>query len=149
MARARQGHDKNFGEGTLGEYLHYLVPRLGNDETLPLRWPPDVFGLAAAVLNRTGGYASVLSQWPPRRMALHTWCDLMTELGRAWRQRWLSRADPPAPDLVVRWWQQVLRTRTIPLADLSRDHGLCRALLQLVACSEATPLAVPALFVVT
>ncbi len=121
---------------TVREYLEFLLPGC-TDSDVP-QWPPDVFGLVASVLQRSGAYTVVLEGWPPgsKERAGH-WVERIRVLGKQWR---LAAADgTPFPRQVGIWWKLFLRSGRFPLAELSAHRAACRAGLQLmVAADEAS-----------
>jgi len=67
---------------TIGEFLEYLSP--GWHETGVPPWPPDVFALAAMLLQKSGAYGYVSEGWPP---TTH-WVKEMRRVGHDWRRSW-------------------------------------------------------------
>jgi len=122
-------------ELTIGEFLIGILPRLGNDASFP-SWPPDCFALCLALLKRTGAYAQLLRDWPPKSAqdgALETWTVQIRELGAKWRKK--CQAAETFDDLADEW-QTVCQSTGVPL-DKARDRGaLCEALMKLVAVAD-------------
>ncbi|MDP2317366.1 MAG: hypothetical protein Q8P41_31065 [Pseudomonadota bacterium] len=100
-------------EATLGAALQHLLPRLERSRRCP-KWPPDLFALAARLLERTGAHVHVVNHWP-----------LEAEGGDgAWRAEvagiadgWLRRLGPASAD-----WNR-FRRGTVHLA-LANDDDL-------------------------
>src|SRR5665213_1162589 len=75
---------------TLGEYFTFLAR--DHWRTDVLTWPPDVFCLTAAFLQKTGAYIRLVSSWPPgttagapdREKQLARWISRTRRLGQRW-----------------------------------------------------------------
>jgi hypothetical protein len=97
---------------TIRELVGHLAPELWKDA--PPRWPPDSFAVAASVLQKSGAYIFVASNWPPPPynngpIGTARWAKDIANIGREWRQSWVDGG--PLPDSVSRWWKVI------------RDHG--------------------------
>lgn len=117
-------------EGTLGEWLQFLRP--GADPAAPPSWPPDLFAVTATVLQKSGAYCWVITEWPPdvdTRTA--TWEEEARQVAGAWRGK-LAEAPPPP---VGEWWARVHAKRDTPLSAVKGDRELSQTLLRL--CSVA------------
>jgi hypothetical protein len=111
----------------------------GNQE-LPL-WPPDAFALCLYVLQRSGAYCQVLSDWPPDRKlrnkeSLQAWAKDVTKEGLNWRLGYIKRK--PLSKLIQLRWQQIREGFPVPIEDLRLEShlGLCQALLELCAIAD-------------
>jgi hypothetical protein len=76
---------------TVGDYFDALAG--ANWEATPfLEWPPDAFCLMASLLQRTGAYVRLVSEWPPSGFAGRSrsnykhWVKEMSRRGKAWWQ---------------------------------------------------------------
>jgi hypothetical protein len=115
----------------LGEYLDHLLP--GAVGGAPPDWPPDLFGLVAAVLQKSGAYSfAVCNPWPPKP----NWAESMQRIGQTWRQALnLGKGAPPQ---VHARWDKLVRKQALVLDEVLSDHRLCEVLLELSAvCDEA------------
>ena len=105
-----------------------------------LEWPPDLFALTEAILQRSEAYRFALSPpagstWPPAEVA--DWPDAVTDAARRWRA-WAEDRNGAIPRLLAQEWG-ILRARAgIPLSELAeaRDWRLCEALLTLHAIAD-------------
>jgi hypothetical protein len=114
---------------TVGEYLNYVIPGLKDE--LPPKWPPDVFGVAAAILHKSGSYShAVCHPWPPAQ----NWTKSVRSLGKAWRTT--SNSGSQIPTTVKTLWKRLLRKRGTALQEISHDVELCRILLELSAIAD-------------
>jgi hypothetical protein len=113
---------------TIGAFLDYLLPGLRQAD-LPA-WPPDVFAIAAILLQKSGGYSLVSQDWPPRK----NWVRDMEAAGRQWRRRWASQQPPP--EKLRGWWRAVISRCDLDLADIPHNRAACLALLQLCAAAD-------------
>src|ERR1039458_3855835 len=48
---------------TVGDYFTFLSEKGWPSKAKD--WPPDVFALCASVLQKSGGYIGIVSDWPP------------------------------------------------------------------------------------
>lgn len=52
---------------TVLDLLSFYLPRLADPATRQApAWPPDLFGLMSALLERSGAYLTALERWPPK-----------------------------------------------------------------------------------
>jgi hypothetical protein len=84
-----------------------------------LDWPPDVFALANALLDRSQAFRFALSpplgvHWPPG-----DWSDAVVDAGRAW-SAWVDDRRGPAPSLLADQWRVALERAELPLEDLAQ-----------------------------
>jgi hypothetical protein len=109
---------------TLASLWEFLAPGMWRYEVL--LWPPDVFALVGAVLERTGGYRYVVSKhWPPappaqkgakmKSPAGHSgaWPRYMRDVGARWRWA-VAQPDPMSqveqfPTEILEWWGTAVR----------------------------------------
>jgi hypothetical protein len=129
--------DNSFDEAssglTVGQFCEYIAPSVWSDLAI-LKWPPDVFALAAALLLKSGAYVHAVSGWQ-RHGQLRQWTKLVREIGWAWH----TNPEHP-PDQVVTWYQNVRDKASALVEDLCAhdvcaDDDLCCMLIQL--CSAA------------
>ncbi len=117
---------------TLGELLESICP--GVLGRTPPSWPPDVFALVMAVLQRSGAYTRVVTQWPPAGQgSSKTWVQGITVVANRWRKESLNERVPPE---VSRWWSVVTSNRNAALPDIVHNGAACDALLQLCAAAD-------------
>ena len=130
------------GKVTVGDLMCWLLPRMANSgkQQLPL-WPPDVFALCLYVLQKSGAYCQVLSDWPPDRKlrnkeSLQAWAKDVTKEGLNWRLGYTKRK--PFSKLIQLRWQQIREGFPVPIEDLHLEShlGLCQALLELCAIAD-------------
>ncbi len=138
-------------EATLGAALEHLLPRLARTRRCPT-WPPDLFALAARILERTGAHVHIVNHWPLevgggdgdwRAEIAGTADDWLHRLGPPsanWTRflfgRVRLRVRPPPP--VESWWAELCEAWDTPLAALranDRPH-LLQALMGLLAVSD-------------
>jgi hypothetical protein len=120
-------------ELTLQHFLKYLWPLI---DSVPMpRWPPDVFGLVASALKKSGAYESIVSEWPPSKHSGDEWLTFVATTAEQWRSAWETGA--PLPEAVISRWETILRANVA--LRLVRDHKEVRdALLELSAISDET-----------
>jgi hypothetical protein len=117
-------------------YLEHLCPGVTRGP-LP-EWPPDAFGLAAAVLKKSGAYQRILeSNWPPaapRADNGESWAAFIRRIGLEWRGKW--RTGPP--EEVAGWWSTINSpdSRSKLLSQIAGDITLTHALMQICACAD-------------
>src|SRR5262245_42101027 len=91
----------------LREFLGDLWPQIGSSG-LP-RWPPDVFGLAASALRKSGAYENIVVAWPPRTANGAAWMAFVKKTANAWRTAWERGTGlPPA---VHERWETIIRSK--------------------------------------
>jgi hypothetical protein len=118
---------------TVERFSNYVVPGFWDQEEL-LSWPPDVFALAASLLQKSGAYIHAVSGWK-RDMPIEEWTKFMKKTGYKWR---CNLKNPPAK--IRRWYRTLLKkeVRGLPVLEISNNPDLCNALLHLcVAADEA------------
>lgn len=101
-------------------------------------WPPDAFAIAAWLLERSGGYVTVISSWPPAHTpAREGWKDRIANLAKEWRERSAEGLEPPSS--VLSLWHQVT-TSDLPLSAIGVSDGcpVCSALVELLAAADQT-----------
>ena len=124
--------DNSFDDGssglTVGQFCEYIAPSVWSDLAI-LKWPPDVFALAAALLLKSGAYVHAVSGWQ-RHGQLRQWTKLVREIGWAWHE------NPEQPPEQVRKWYASVRDKAPTFVeDICREDDLCCTLIQL--CSTA------------
>jgi hypothetical protein len=118
---------------TVAQFCEYIAPSVWSDLAI-LKWPPDVFALAAALLLKSGAYVHAVSGWQ-RHGKLKQWVKEVREIGYAWHD---NPDDPPEP---VRKWYENLRSKApifvedMCAHDICGEDDLCCTLIQL--CSAA------------
>ena len=95
-------------------------------------WPPDVFAIAASLLQKSGAYNYVVRNWPPK--PLDEWVKEMQQLGLQWRQNWAYSS--LAPDAVQSWWKAILANQHSTISDIRDNKPLCEALIALCAAAD-------------
>ena len=101
-----------------------------------LAWPPDVFGIAAYLLHKTGGYRyAICNSWWKQGRKKHA--DDMKRLGEAWRGAVLKSKQPPAE--IGAAWQNFLKVLKAPVMDIDipGHQNSLKALLDLLAMADA------------
>lgn len=121
---------------TIEQFCNYIAPGVWNDAAL-LTWPPDTFGVAAALLLKSGGYCHAVSRWR-RRRRLALWVDHIQDVGKTWRKH----VNKP-PSEVREWHRTLISNRDTQLHELGdrkkaeRTHRkICDALLHLSAAAD-------------
>src|ERR1700682_6685702 len=97
-------------ELTVGQFMKHIAPELFARRSTP-RWPPDMFAIAAALLQRSGAYVQVFEEWPPKS-AREDWRGEIAETGRNWRLR--AAADQAPPPAVRGWWAECRAAVSVP-----------------------------------
>jgi len=114
----------------VSDYLDFLLPGLSRKRT-PLAWPPDVFGVVASLLLRSGAYRVAAIDWPPANKKSR-WVPYIEKIGEKWRESYQAGA----PIEVRRWWQEMIQNKALDIRDLGKHRSLCQALLQLLAAAD-------------
>ncbi|MES2644677.1 MAG: hypothetical protein V4850_34635 [Myxococcota bacterium] len=138
-------------EATLGAALVHLLPRLARSRRCPT-WPPDLFALAARILERTGAHVHIVNHWPldaggregdwRAEVALNAddWLRRLGPASRNWTRLLFGaervRVPPPMP--VLSWWAELCEAWDTPLAMLRANERprLLQALMGLLAVSD-------------
>jgi len=122
--------------GSIGEYLVYLYRSLSPTAKMPT-WPPDVFGIAASILQRSSSYPRALTgRWPPQG-TLSEWRSRVESCADKWRKAWNDngkKCSPPAQ--VQRHWRTLLEAWNSGIDCVPEEARL--ALLNLMAISDET-----------
>ncbi len=126
----------------VGELFSFLLPRLEdpNQRQLPA-WPPDVFGLMSALIQRSGAYIQALQKWPAPRWSIPSalgYAKWSSNLGGEWKKAYFL--DKPAPDMVNSIWNSFIKNAWgIPVQAFSHQQHLAHdALLLLALADEAS-----------
>src|SRR5690242_5798449 len=110
---------------TIEQFAQYICPQVWDKAEL-LRWPPDVFALAASLLHKSGSYSRAVSGWK-RSKPLDAWVKWIAQTAKRWR----ATLSPPK---VVRQWHKTLsrqEVRTLPVLDIANHKEVYDALLHL------------------
>lgn len=130
----------------LGQYARFLFPAF--DPLTALPWPPDVFGICMAILQKSAAYASVINIWPPDgpsgALDDSSWQESVRTIGSQWALSWgQAKRDSslePIPPEVIALWKAAFATGTQRLDELramdSTTQGVCHSLLQLCAIAD-------------
>jgi hypothetical protein len=119
---------------TIGELLAYLYPEKALSEAV--NWPPDIFALCAAVLQKSGAYTTAVTKWPPQNgkpMSASEWTSFIAGEGSKWRAGVVNKN---IPSNIKNWWEIVIQGQTKSLDNLKNERALCDALLQLSAAAD-------------
>jgi hypothetical protein len=115
-----------------------------------LQWPPDVFAVAAVLLQRTGAYSRVVKDWPPheKRIKPDEWASNMMYLGDKWRdavnarlqqngKRFKTQAkSAKIPERINSWWEYFLKHSERSISDIVTEPDLSAVLIQLLAAAD-------------
>lgn len=118
---------------TVGSIIDFLLS--STDRTAAPTWPPDIFAVAALILQRSGAYHQVIVTWPPSGYKSHGWTTFIGELGKKWvfggPDKWRC------PPQVAKWWKTLCsKYYGTRLVETSAHRELCEILLQLLAVSD-------------
>jgi len=106
------------------------MPGLSRKRT-PLLWPPDVFGIVASLLLRSGAYRIAATNWPPTNKN-SAWVPKVEKIGEKWRNSF----EFDTPKEVKRWWKELTSKKNVDIRQLSKDRSVSLALLQLLAAAD-------------
>lgn len=123
-------------EVTIGDLLRYLSPELADDKSFRL-WPPDIFAVAASILQKCGGYILLVSNWPPKeeyKISPKRWITDIKKIGKNWREAWVHSRR--VPDEIKLWWKCILDNEALPVHKIPGHSTVCHALLQLCAGAD-------------
>src|SRR5690348_16258323 len=83
---------------TIGQFLNYLSPELTKERFVPI-WPPDIFAVAASILEKCGGYIQLVRHWPPgkrsRKNTRKRWVKKIYKIAKRWREAAIRSRRPP------------------------------------------------------
>jgi hypothetical protein len=111
---------------TLREVIEWIAPsgsRAGvpvRRWSAPLGWPPDVFAVAATLLEESGAYRLILSpppgrRWPPPKAGGSSWVGSVIRDGDRWHQRTDPVGRAKAPRLARECWSRLLTSLEEPI----------------------------------
>ncbi len=135
--------DRRYANSSLkiGEFLTYLAPELfaakGKSE-MP-DWPADVFAVALALLEKSGGYTNLGTHVRPYGESVRSrdaWLKRTKNAGLKWRRLWIKGLCPPFAESN---WQTVMQHWNTPVAEIRNcptKPELCIALFNLVAITD-------------
>jgi hypothetical protein len=116
----------------VGEFLEFLCPGVLGRATPS--WPPDVFALVMAVLQKSGAYTRVVTKWPPGgKRSSKAWVEEIAAVADRWRKDCLLGKVPAEVRL---WWSIVASSQNATLQDINQNGAVCDALLQLCAVAD-------------
>ena len=92
-------------------------------------WPPDVFGIAAAILAVSGRYVDVV-----RPVLSSDWATEIARIASSWRFELLARES--APSDVQQAWERLVGARSCEVQTLRENRDLVTSLLLLLAASD-------------
>lgn len=114
--------------GKIATRLAPNIPWLGL-----LKWPPDVFGIVAFLLQKSGSYIEIVRDWPPAQEA-PAWAEEMRRIGKTWRKSCITGAAAPAE--VRKWWSDIRKNFDLRLRELSLKPALISSLAQVLAAAD-------------
>ena len=145
-------------EGTVLEFVEFLLPGVSTRRRGCPAWPPDVFAVAASVLRRNGAYVHSVTQVTDETLGLPVklsadWPKTASTIGESWRnavavtfkeevgagKRSFRSAltEVRVPDEVQQAWSDFLKSSSeISILQSHRDRELSHALLRLVAYAD-------------
>ena len=136
--RTRHKPFRNSQSLTVGQVLRYLAPNLAAIRFVYL-WPPDIFAVAASILQKCGEYILLVSDWPPDdkyRKRPKLWIRDIRRIARKWRKACVSSRRPPRE--ISGWWKCVLDHQALRLNEVCKNRAVLNALLQLCAAADET-----------
>lgn len=125
-------------ERNLGEALEGFLPgALGRDD-MP-SWPPDIFAVAASLLQVSGAYLRIVESWPPDKdtfedcleVSAEDWAEEIHALGLEWRNNLQAPPDP-----LPSWWRILIQNRKMALRDIPQNPAVLCALAHLCAVAD-------------
>jgi hypothetical protein len=99
-----------------------------------------MFALCMSLIQKTGAYGHILSNWPPATTARtpEDWEGKVREAGRRWREAYVAETLPPP--FVSERWNRVLTYLTLPIPQVRERTEFAQTLLELCAAAdEACP----------
>jgi hypothetical protein len=135
--------------GSIGELIAilYRSPRLLDSEQHPA-WPPDLFAIAAYILQHTGEYRRVLQPAHTPEAAVGTLSDWKEarQVGESWRavldsavrnEERLRQFRATAAGASLRnWWSRVVTNEAFPVSSIGSRPDLIQAFLQLLLAAD-------------
>ena len=100
-------------------------------------WPPDVFAVAAGLLEKSGAYIQLVSHWPPKsgsKTKRTAWIREIRGVAGEWRKSAIRLSRPPRQ--IMNWWSQLLSHSKLSLNDINKTPELYQVLLQLCAAAD-------------
>lgn len=127
--------DKPAVQGSVDEFARWIWPRFQSAKSCP-RWPPEVFGICAAILYKSGAYAQVVQEWPPKGFGKthKRWVKGVLQDAVKWRKGF-TRGAPRSVQLL---WDAVRSNAHVLLEQVTKNRMLCDALIQLCAVADET-----------
>ena len=130
------GRSLTTSSGTIREFIGYIAPHFPLLRDKPSSWPPDLFAIAASILNQTGGYGCVAKKWPPKNATIEEWNAKIKGLGRKWRKATVANLRKQPPLEIIEWWNKILDSIDQQFERISSNSDLCHALLQIIAAAD-------------
>ncbi len=123
---------------TIQELVEFLAPGLWGSRQPPA-WPPDMFGITAVLLMRSGAYTKIVHEWPPRSIAerplgRQSWQSAVSGIGRRWRENVSGLS--PSPAEIGQLWQVLKRNGRTRLPEISGVQALFESLVTLCAAAD-------------
>jgi hypothetical protein len=124
---------------TLSQFLRYLSKAFTNKKFNPV-WPPDIFAVTASLLEKSGAYIELVSNWPPRDTSKkkgtkrQSWVNAIGRIAAQWRKSAVGSGQAPVE--VIAWWQNLLANQHLRLDEIHKDRTVCEALLQLCLAAD-------------
>jgi hypothetical protein len=114
---------------TLKALIEYVT---GDDPgQFDLSWAPNVFGICAYLLSKSGGYIELVRSWPSK--LCKDYLNEVERIGEEWNQPSLLG---PVPTEVARWWEKLLEFGDEPFEACSRKRDICDLILLLGSTAD-------------
>src|SRR5687768_14027186 len=100
---------------SVGGLLRHLTPGIMRRRTPPY-WPPDLYGLAASLLQQSGAFLQVVNEGIPS----NHWLKDVREAGKEWRSSAPQRPNE-VPAVVHELWKVILSNDQTSLSMIRED----------------------------
>lgn len=124
------------GPENIADVVDLLIPGFSNSSRAIPRWPPDVFCICAAILQRSGSYALVVEDAPPHLKGVTSPERVARVIKIASEWRLSATGSRGLPPEVLKWWATLISHLGRPLARVAASGSCFACILNLLAAAD-------------
>jgi len=128
------GSNSGNNPATIDSILVFLLGVGWSNDTRFLRWPPDVFAVAAVLLQKSGAYINVIEKWPVSKH--RNWANLITTISRDWKAA-STNPKRKCPQQVLDWWIVIITHSNLAIDEIVDNKPVWLSLIGLCCAADS------------